>query len=295
MSLNAPAFILANAYTKKEIEEGGGGGGVSEWKNLKNKPFDEVDTDDNLKIEADSDNKKHLKLDIPNKVDTFSANNENFDEIVSNAKDGDFIVNEDEEGGEGSSVKIDGKTITKNSKDEIQVAKSITDKLDNTADSVEEIENATPATDKLVSAVGLQNFSNMFARRLRIPLDAGKNMIGQWQNVDNSQFKSHDDSGKANFLFAPCLYFEDSDIPPFHDVDIEFGFDKSLDQTIVLGGYQFWSNPVDNNGNPIVDDEGRRCGGICIILANEETDNPIDVIVDIRWLNIEEEVVVWND
>lgn len=108
--------------------EGGGSGGASSWADLTDKPFTFVDTDDNLQITGSGESKR-LKLNIPNKVDTFQAHDSDFDDIVAAAEEGDFIVNLDEEGGGGSSISIDGVTITKNTNNEIQVAEAITDNI----------------------------------------------------------------------------------------------------------------------------------------------------------------------
>lgn len=175
-------------------------------------------------------------------------------------------------GGGGGSVAIDNVTITKNSDDEIQVADDITEKLseiEDKATTVDEIKDATAATDKLVSAYAVQKFANRYTERFTFIIEEGETVFGEWQDSDPSEWEIDEE----HFLFAEELYEADDE-----EIELTFLFDSSCNEPIYLGGYQYVSQHVS--------DDGKNVGCLCVKLGNTPSTN-VTIAVDVTHLHRE--------
>lgn len=220
--------------------EGGGSGGASSWGDLTDKPFTFVDTDDNLQITGSGES-KHLKLNIPNKVDTFLATAANFNATVTSAKNGDFIINKDEEGGGGGGASswndLTGKPF-KTLGEEFEVVSNV---------------------------LKIAELPNGNKRYLIGTLTAGHNMLGEWQTGPESSWRKKDDYGRDTFVFSEAFY-EDADNDEV--ISLHFMFDSKTNQPIYIAGFQWWN------------DESTQKGGVNCMLANTPDSN-VDIWVEV--------------
>lgn len=207
--------------------QGGGSGGASSWGDLTDKPFAFVDTDDNLQITGSGES-KHLKLNIPNKKNTYNATDDTFDDVLAAADEGDFIINEDEEGGGGGA----------------STWNDISGKPFNTLGEEFEV---------VSNVLKIAELPNGNKRYMIGTLTAGHNMLGEWQTGPESSWRKKDDYGRDTFVFSEAFY-EDADEGEV--ISLHFMFDSKTNQPIYIAGFQWWN------------DESTQKGGLNCMLAN---------------------------
>lgn len=207
--------------------EGGGSGGASSWADLTDKPFTFVDTDDNLQITGSGES-KHLKLNIPDKKNTYNATDDTFDDVLAAADEGDFIINEDEEGGGGGA----------------STWNDISGKPFNTLGEEFEV---------VSNVLKIAELPNGNKRYMIGTLTAGHNMLGEWQTGPESSWRKKDDYDRDTFVFSEAFY-EDADEGEV--ISLHFMFDSKTNQPIYIAGFQWWN------------DESTHKGGLNCMLAN---------------------------